>query len=177
MGHGVGELVAATVAGVLELKTALELVVVPTADLDLGSIKPNPPRIPLIDPRSEASNGDMTSPEYWLFYWQQSSTAPSATLSNYQVLTMGTRAVSLASNLDHQGLFSLGEDYPASWQEMMHSLGKLYIQGIAIDWSGFYRDYSPCPLALPTYPFQRKRYWFTSSILETETAEAVPQLL
>jgi acyl transferase domain-containing protein/acyl-CoA synthetase (AMP-forming)/AMP-acid ligase II/acyl carrier protein len=45
------------------------------------------------------------------------------------------------------------------WQQMLSSLSELYIQGIPIDWCGFDRDYSCNRINLPTYPFQRQRYW------------------
>ncbi|NEQ80774.1 MAG: acyltransferase domain-containing protein, partial [Moorea sp. SIO2I5] len=45
------------------------------------------------------------------------------------------------------------------WQQILSSLGQLYIRGAQIDWSGFDRDYSPQKVVLPTYPFQRERYW------------------
>jgi malonyl CoA-acyl carrier protein transacylase len=45
------------------------------------------------------------------------------------------------------------------WQQMLHSLGQLYVKGVKIDWAGFYRDYDRSKVILPTYPFQRQRYW------------------
>ncbi len=45
------------------------------------------------------------------------------------------------------------------WQQMLHSLGSLYVHGAVIDWPGFDRGFSRRRLALPTYPFQRARYW------------------
>ncbi|MDE5069176.1 MAG: SDR family NAD(P)-dependent oxidoreductase [Trichodesmium sp. St4_bin8_1] len=45
------------------------------------------------------------------------------------------------------------------WQQMLSSLGQLYVKGVKIDWSGFDSDYSRQKVALPTYPFQRERYW------------------
>ncbi len=45
------------------------------------------------------------------------------------------------------------------WQQMLHSLAELYVQGVKVDWSGFDRDYSRSKVVLPTYPFQRQRYW------------------
>ncbi|MFB2977494.1 type I polyketide synthase [Microseira sp. BLCC-F43] len=45
------------------------------------------------------------------------------------------------------------------WQQMLSSLGQLYTQGVAVDWSGFDCDYPRRKVALPTYPFQRQRYW------------------
>ncbi|NER93305.1 MAG: SDR family NAD(P)-dependent oxidoreductase [Symploca sp. SIO1B1] len=45
------------------------------------------------------------------------------------------------------------------WQQMLLSLGQLYVQGVKVDWSGFDRDYARQKVTLPTYPFQRERYW------------------
>ena len=47
----------------------------------------------------------------------------------------------------------------SEWQQLLQSLGELYVRGGSIDWSSFDRDYSQRPLQLPTYPFQRQRYW------------------
>ena len=48
------------------------------------------------------------------------------------------------------------------WQQLLESLTTLYTHGVAIDWAGFDRPYPRRKLALPTYPFQRERYWVTS---------------
>ena len=45
------------------------------------------------------------------------------------------------------------------WQQMLQSLGELYVRGVAIDWFGFDRDYPRRKVVLPTYPWQRQRYW------------------
>nr|AAT70108.1 CurM [Lyngbya majuscula] len=50
------------------------------------------------------------------------------------------------------------------WQQILSSLGQLYVQGAKVDWSGFDRDYSREKVVLPTYPFQRERYWVETSI-------------
>jgi myxalamid-type polyketide synthase MxaB len=43
---------------------------------------------------------------------------------------------------------------------MLESLAELYVQGIRVDWLSFDRDYSRSKVSgLPTYPFQRQRYW------------------
>ncbi|NEO12997.1 MULTISPECIES: type I polyketide synthase [unclassified Moorena] len=49
--------------------------------------------------------------------------------------------------------------FHSEWQQMLSSLGKLYVKGVKIDWSGFDSDYNRQKVALPTYPFQRERYW------------------
>ena len=61
------------------------------------------------------------------------------------------------------------------WQTMLPSLGQLYVHGATIDWSGFYRDYQHQRLTLPTYPFQRQRYWvdFSTTRWENQPRDAV----
>ena len=46
------------------------------------------------------------------------------------------------------------------WSVLLESLRDLYLAGKPINWQGFDRDYSRQRLPLPTYPFQRQRYWF-----------------
>lgn len=45
------------------------------------------------------------------------------------------------------------------WKETLGSLGALYRNGLPVDWSGLDPDGSRRRVSLPTYPFQRKRYW------------------
>jgi acyl transferase domain-containing protein/SAM-dependent methyltransferase len=45
------------------------------------------------------------------------------------------------------------------WRQMLESLQRFYVAGADIDWEGFDRDYPRKRVALPTYPFQRQRYW------------------
>ena len=45
------------------------------------------------------------------------------------------------------------------WEQILHSLGELYVRGVKVDWSGFDSDYCRRKVVLPTYPWQRQRYW------------------
>jgi thioesterase domain-containing protein/acyl carrier protein len=42
---------------------------------------------------------------------------------------------------------------------ILTTLGRLWLAGIQIDWSGFYKDERRHRIPLPTYPFERQRYW------------------
>ncbi|MGD1805494.1 alpha/beta fold hydrolase [Dapis sp. BLCC M126] len=63
--------------------------------------------------------------------------------------------ISSQSSLEREETAPLGGE----WQQMLSSLGELYLQGVKVDWCGFDRDYDRQKVALPTYPFQRQRYW------------------
>jgi acyl transferase domain-containing protein/acyl carrier protein len=53
------------------------------------------------------------------------------------------------------------EDY----EFLLNTLGRLWLAGVNIDWEGFYTQEQRRRLPLPTYPFERERYW-----LEPQTA-------
>ncbi len=42
---------------------------------------------------------------------------------------------------------------------ILNSLGKYYLSGGRVDWNGFYKENKGRFVPLPTYPFDRKRYW------------------
>jgi acyl transferase domain-containing protein/NAD(P)-dependent dehydrogenase (short-subunit alcohol dehydrogenase family) len=48
------------------------------------------------------------------------------------------------------------------WSESLTSLQALYHAGALVNWKGFDRDYPRRKIQLPTYPFQRERFWFES---------------
>ncbi|MBW4594267.1 MAG: amino acid adenylation domain-containing protein [Brasilonema angustatum HA4187-MV1] len=48
------------------------------------------------------------------------------------------------------------------WQVLLKSLGILDTQGVEVNWVGYDHDYQRQKISLPTYPFQRKSYWFDS---------------
>jgi acyl transferase domain-containing protein len=45
------------------------------------------------------------------------------------------------------------------WLVILNSLAELYIRGRDVDWMAFDRDYPRRRVPLPTYPFERQRYW------------------
>jgi acyl transferase domain-containing protein/predicted O-methyltransferase YrrM/acyl carrier protein len=49
------------------------------------------------------------------------------------------------------------------WETLLASLGTLYVRGARVDWRGFDRDYARRTVTLPTYPFERERYWFAEA--------------
>ena len=180
IGCGVGEYVAATVAGVFSLETALKLVAEKTrlqqterspeamvkafAKIAKG-VTYSQPKIPFIS----TANGELTAEKianakYWCRHLQQSekNNAGIETLADYQiVLAMGSKPIELAHNVE----ICLSSFHPElkDWQEMLSSLGELFVRGIDIDWGAFEGNYPRQRLQLPTYPFQRERYWFKST--------------
>ncbi|MEL6778660.1 MAG: type I polyketide synthase [Cyanobacteria bacterium J06597_16] len=46
-------------------------------------------------------------------------------------------------------------------RQLLTHLGKLFVRGAVVDWSALYHGKSYRKRALPTYPFERKSYWFS----------------
>ncbi|WP_414520854.1 type I polyketide synthase [Umezakia ovalisporum] len=70
------------------------------------------------------------------------------------LLGMGCQCLPENQSLWLPSLRSIAND----WQEMLSSMGELYVQGVRINWSGFDQDYTRHKVMLPTYPFQRQLY-------------------
>jgi acyl transferase domain-containing protein/acyl carrier protein len=59
---------------------------------------------------------------------------------------------------EYRWLTSLRSD-SGDWQTLLQSLGELYTANISIDWRAVDAGHSCRKIVLPTYPFQRQRYW------------------
>ncbi len=64
------------------------------------------------------------------------------------------------------------------WAYLLTSLGSLFTFGVSVDWSAFDQPYARKKLALPTYPFQRTRFWIdakpASSLLSSRAQQIQP---
>jgi myxalamid-type polyketide synthase MxaC len=78
-----------------------------------------------------------------------------------EVGTQGT-AMALASRvLDEQTALTLpslctGHD---EWSSMSTTLAQLFVRGAALDWTSFYSSRPGSRVVLPTYPYQKQRFW------------------
>ncbi|MEM9538585.1 MAG: SDR family NAD(P)-dependent oxidoreductase [Cyanobacteria bacterium P01_E01_bin.42] len=59
---------------------------------------------------------------------------------------------------------------------LLHTAGRLWLEGVAMDWSSFYGDRSHRRIPLPTYPFDRQRYWIDPPESKDSTLEKNPEL-
>ncbi|NEO36797.1 MAG: type I polyketide synthase [Moorea sp. SIOASIH] len=62
----------------------------------------------------------------------------------------------------------------SDWQQLLQSLASLSVQGVKVDWSGFDQDYQRHIVPLPTYPFQRTRYWIET--VAPNSKDIIPQI-
>ncbi|MBW4685866.1 MAG: SDR family oxidoreductase [Komarekiella atlantica HA4396-MV6] len=65
---------------------------------------------------------------------------------------------------------------------LLNTLGRLWLVGVQIDWSGFYVDEKRHRIPLPTYPFERQRYWIevnrnaTLAMMSPKTSDKKPDI-
>jgi epothilone polyketide synthase D len=59
------------------------------------------------------------------------------------------------------------------WICAFEALQQVYLAGVPIDWGGVYRDRPSLKLALPTYPFQRQRFW-AAAVPRVQEASSTP---
>jgi len=72
--------------------------------------------------------------------------------------TLQTMAMDCAPGYPAVSAASLrrGED---DVDQFLHAAGQLFVAGVDLDWEKFEEGFSPRRVTLPTYPFQRARYW------------------
>jgi len=65
---------------------------------------------------------------------------------------------------------------------LLKSLGQLWLFGVKVDWSGFYTNERRHRIPLPTYPFERKRYWIevnknaTLAMMQQQSTDKKPDI-
>ena len=139
----------------------------------LATVRFDAPSIALISNVSGAAAGleELGHPDYWAAHLRQpvrfahSMRALAAQgITHYieigphpVLLGMGAECVSAP---DNNWLPSLHRERP-DWSDLLAGLQRLYVSGADVDWKGFDRDYSRRRVALPTYPFRRRRHWMS----------------
>ncbi|KAA3665503.1 MAG: SDR family NAD(P)-dependent oxidoreductase, partial [Chloroflexi bacterium] len=62
------------------------------------------------------------------------------------------------------------------WQMMLNSLSEFYAMGVNINWAAYDQVYARQRVWLPTYPFQRKRYWIADGLYTKRSSTPLKQL-
>lgn len=81
---------------------------------------------------------------------------PGRTLCALAQQQINGRPVSALASLSKPRDGSSAASEPSSFLE---AVGHLWTTGVAINWSGLYQGERPRRLPLPTYPFERRRFW------------------
>lgn len=140
----------------------------------VGSIERRSPQIPFVSNVSGTwiTEEEAVSPQYWANHLRRTvrfydcvSTLIANDFKNFievgpgQVLSIltgrhpGSRDVGVFSTTRRP--VERKEDLPV----LLDCLGKLWVSGTSINWQAFSGNESRSRIPLPTYPFQRRRYW------------------
>ncbi|MEM7134161.1 MAG: type I polyketide synthase [Chloroflexota bacterium] len=149
------------------------------------SITYHQPNLPLIsNVTGKLAGEEICTPAYWVRHVQEAvrfgdgvTTLHEQGISIFLEIGPGATLLGMAQTIYDSGVRSdedLGSDKTSvnpvmlpslrknqnDWQQMLTSLGELYVQGVEIDWASFDEPYQRRKVErLPTYPFQRQRYW------------------
>ncbi|MFN6461427.1 MAG: polyketide synthase [Nostoc sp. DedVER02] len=172
IGHGIGEYVVATLAGVFSLEDALALVANESSTELLKKVRLNPPTIPFISNVSGTwiTQTEAIDPNYWAQIQQPrnlNAEIPELLQDNQQILL----EIGYGKTWNSEELTVL-TSIPQPYEQysdvafLLNTLGRLWMLGIKIDWSSFYGNERRHRLPLPTYPFERQSYWIDSIPLD-----------
>jgi acyl transferase domain-containing protein len=210
----VGQFAAACLAGAFSLEESLGLVVararvVQAAPDDrqkaidefhhaCGEVKYQQRYGKVVTPAGQLAAAELPSAEYWraqLDSPMDVGASISAGAAAFQKLGCGvflevgpkSSAVDPAvPNLkDAAGLWLAGlRSDEADWPVLLRTVSQLYSRGVRVDWEGVDRGFPRRRVSLPTYPFQRQRFWIEDGPADssegcpgTAPASAVVRLL
>ncbi|SDW03763.1 Acyl transferase domain-containing protein [Marininema mesophilum] len=175
VGFGVAELAAAAVAGVFELEDALTLATTrqqATLERHVKKISYNPPKIRFLS----NVTGDWITAKLAMdpLYWAKVAVAPPAhevgmeevhklLNNNHLCLHMLELPAKIESEWASEKLIPLTAD-------LSSILGCCWEKGAVVKWEALYEGERRLRIPLPTYPFEKRRYW-----LEPKAQDAIKQ--
>ncbi|MEM9271685.1 MAG: SDR family NAD(P)-dependent oxidoreductase [Cyanobacteria bacterium P01_F01_bin.143] len=163
---------------------------------ELAKIKLNPPQIPFISNVTGTwiTEESAINPEYWAKHMRrtvQFASGIAEILQNDQHILLEVGAGRTLSTLVKRNstpaagrivLSSLRhpKETESDTAFILKMLGKLWLAGVVIDWDSLSAHQERYRVPLPTYPFERKRYWIqkskTAVAVKTEAQSPIPSI-
>jgi len=147
---------------------------------EVAQVKLSPPLIPYISNVTGTwiTATEATDPNYWVRHIRQpvrfaagldlllqdQDTVLLEIGAGRTLSTLARRhpAIAISQSGSHQRILTSTrhpQDLEADTEVLLTCLGNLWLSGVAINWESKYQDQRRLRLALPTYPFERQRYW------------------
>ena len=154
----------------------------------VAKANPQPPQIPLISNVTGdwMESSDATNPHYWSKHLRRTvrfarglqtlsqnrqvvliEVGPGQNLSGLAAGQMDRESCSVISSLPHP------RKPRSEVASMLEALGRLWIGGVDVDWQGFNLRQRCRRVPLPTYPFERRRYWIESQPVAKQTQQPI----
>jgi acyl transferase domain-containing protein/acyl carrier protein len=149
----------------------------------VAKIQLNPPKIPFLSNVTGTwiTAEQATDPRYWAQHLREPvrfSAGVAQLLQNPQqiLLEVGPGRTLSTFAKQHQSdnsriLTSLRhpQEQESDVAFLLNTLGRLWLLGVSIDWLKLWESEQPSRIPLPTYPFERQRYWIDSKIPTVKT--------
>ena len=152
----------------------MDSIIAPFAEV-VGKVKLSPPQIPFVSTVTAdwITAQQATDPMYWATHLRQTVRFAEGIQTLWQhperiLLEVGPRITTTtlarqqAKDIKQQiAIASLGDNAQneAEWTALLKAVGQLWLAGVSIDWSNFYQRETRQRISLPTYPFERQRFW------------------
>jgi acyl transferase domain-containing protein/glutamate-1-semialdehyde aminotransferase len=169
----------------------MDEIVAPFAEI-VGRVRLSPPQMRFVSTVSGdwIADSQATDPLYWATHLRQTVRFAAGIQTLWQqpelVLlevgprtTMATLARQQSQDLTQQiAISSLADnaDNAAEWTAVLQAFGQLWLAGVSIDRQKFYHSQTRSRIPLPTYPFDRQRYWI-DPLPHPDRLQAAPQPL
>ncbi|MEH2127448.1 MAG: aminotransferase class III-fold pyridoxal phosphate-dependent enzyme [Nostoc sp.] len=152
----------------------MDSIIAPFAEV-VAKVKLSPPQIPFVSTVTAdwITAQQATDPMYWATHLRQTVRFAEGVQTLWQQperlllevgprITTTTLARQQAKDIKQQiAIPSLGDnaENEAEWTALLKAVGQLWLAGVSIDWSNFYQRETRQRIPLPTYPFERQRFW------------------
>jgi amino acid adenylation domain-containing protein len=161
----------------------MESIVAPFADL-VATIPLSPPQLPFVSSvTADWITAELaTDPHYWANHlrqpvlfaegvqtiWRQDAKYVLLEVGPRQALTILARQQMTDRDL-HITVASLSHSTApeAEWPALLQAIGRLWLAGVDLDWAQFYARETRHRVPLPTYPFERQKYWIDPPLAPT----------
>jgi acyl transferase domain-containing protein/acyl carrier protein len=142
---------------------------------EVARVPLSPPQIPYLSNVSGAwiTAAEATDPRYWVTHlrqtvrfaagirtllaagrWALLEVGPGRTMATLARQSLdGGEASAVLTSLPHPN------DATSDDQQLWTVAGRLWLAGVSLDWAAVHRDERRRRVPLPTYPFERKRFW------------------
>ncbi|MFL6121194.1 SDR family NAD(P)-dependent oxidoreductase, partial [Actinophytocola sp.] len=128
-----------------------------------------------------AMPGAVTDPEYWVSHVREpvrfadtvTGLADAGVTTFVEVGPDGVLTAMTSETLADRDVLAvplLRRDRPEA-ATAVAALGLLHTRGVRVDWAAFFAPHQPRRVDLPTYAFQRERYWLASSAPKAEPGQ------
>ncbi|WP_410477616.1 acyltransferase domain-containing protein [Nostoc sphaeroides] len=152
----------------------MDSIIAPFAEI-VAKVKLSTPQIPFVSTVTAdwITAQQATDPMYWATHLRQTVRFAEGIQTLWQQperlllevgprITTTTLARQQAKDIKQQiAISSLGDnaENEAEWTALLKAVGQLWLAGVTINWSNFYQRETRQRISLPTYPFERQRFW------------------